>query len=80
VPSYDLICGGCELEFEVFRQGFLRDEDRVCPDCGSQRVDQRFTGFVTARPSREPVRVSGFGGGGCCGGGCGCGGHSGVSG
>ena len=34
MPSYDLACGACGTEFEAFRQGFLRDEDRVCPECG----------------------------------------------
>ncbi len=73
MPSYDLECGGCGLRFEVFRQGFLRDEDRVCAGCGSAQVEQRFTGFVTARPARdrpEPT-VRGFGGH-ACGAGCGC--------
>jgi putative FmdB family regulatory protein len=78
VPTYDLACGGCDARFERFRQGFLRDEDRVCPECGSLEVTQRFTGFVTARPGRgdgPAPTVTGFGGGGggCCGGSCGCG-------
>jgi hypothetical protein len=25
--------------------GFLKDEAKVCPDCGSRSVEQRFTGF-----------------------------------
>jgi putative FmdB family regulatory protein len=76
MPSYDLACTRCGHEFEVFRQGFLRDGDRVCPSCGAAEARQRFTGFVTARPSRGDTAPSvvGFGGaGGCCGGGCGCG-------
>jgi putative FmdB family regulatory protein len=77
MPTYDLACASCNTQFERFRQGFLRDDDRVCPDCGSHEVSQRFTGFVTTRPTREsaPTTVSGFGGGGCGGGACGCGGH-----
>ena len=76
MPTYDLACTACEHQFEAFRQGFLRDEDRVCPECGADEAAQRFTGFVTARPSRGDgaPTVTGFGGsGGCCGGGCGCG-------
>jgi len=46
MASYDLKCGGCGCEFEVFVQGFLKDHDRVCPDCGSDHVEQRFTGFM----------------------------------
>ncbi len=35
MPSYDLTCTECDHGFEAFRQGFLRDEDRVCPECGA---------------------------------------------
>jgi putative FmdB family regulatory protein len=77
VPTYDLACTPCGHEFEAFRQGFLREEDRVCPECGAAGATQRFTGFVTARPSRGEAAaaptVTGFGGGACCGGSCGCG-------
>jgi putative FmdB family regulatory protein len=75
MPTYDLACASCDTNFERFRQGFLRDEDRVCPDCGSHEISQRFTGFVTTRPTRTDASptVTGFGGGGCCGGSCGCG-------
>ena len=70
MPTYDLVCDGCDHHFEAFRQGFLRDEDRACPQCGAGDARQLFTGFVTARPARAAVPT---GGGGCCGGGCGCG-------
>jgi putative FmdB family regulatory protein len=75
MPSYDLACVACDHRFEAFRQGFLRDEDRVCPECGAADARQLFTGFVTARPARgdQAPTVTGFGGGGCCGGSCGCG-------
>jgi putative FmdB family regulatory protein len=71
VPSYDLACVACDHAFEAFRQGFLRDEDRVCPECGAAGAKQLFTGFVTARPGRgdgAAPSVVGFGGGAC---GCG---------
>jgi putative FmdB family regulatory protein len=45
MASYDLKCRSCENEFEVFMLGFLKDDAKVCPDCGSHEVDQRFTGF-----------------------------------
>ena len=78
MPSYDLECVACDHPFEAFRQGFLRDEDRVCPECGATDARQLFTGFVTARPGKgegAAPSVVGFGGGGggCCGGSCGCG-------
>jgi len=46
MASYDLVCEKCEHVFEVFRQGFLRDGDRVCPDCGSTEVRQKFSSFL----------------------------------
>lgn len=69
MPSYDMACTPCGERFEVFRQGFLRDEDRRCPNCESVDVQQRFTGFVTARPRGAGPAATG----GCCGGSCGCG-------
>ena len=75
MPSYDLACEACDTRFEAFRQGFLRDEDRVCPSCGAPEARQLFTGFVTARPAKgESATMTAGGGGGCCGGSCGCGG------
>ena len=78
MPSYDLTCTECDHGFEAFRQGFLRDEDRVCPETLAVDARQMFTGFVTARPSKgaaaaAPTVVGFGGGGGCCGGSCGCG-------
>lgn len=70
MPSYDLRCQSCDHGFEVFRQGFLRDEDRTCPECDTTHAKQLLTGFVTARPQRV---TAGGGGGGCGNGGCGCG-------
>ena len=71
MPTYDLVCDTCEHGFETFRQGFLRDEDRVCPECGTDEARQLFTGFVTARPAREAAPSVQQMGGGCCGGACG---------
>lgn len=41
---YDLKCDDCGHEFEKFVTGFLKDEDRECPDCGSRKISQQFTG------------------------------------
>ena len=46
MASYDLVCDACGHDFEVFRQGFLKDEDRVCPECDSTDVRQKFTSFL----------------------------------
>jgi putative FmdB family regulatory protein len=45
MASYDLKCRSCGKDFEVFVIGFLKDDAKVCPDCGGREVDQRFTGF-----------------------------------
>jgi len=45
MASYDLRCSSCGNDFEVFVLGFLKDDAKVCPDCGSREVQQRFTGF-----------------------------------
>ena len=45
MASYDLRCSSCGKDFEVFLLGFLKDDVKVCPECGSREVTQRFTGF-----------------------------------
>jgi len=71
MPTYDLTCDACAIEFEVFRQGFLRDEDRSCPECGATAT-QRITGFVTSRKARVAAVGTPASGGGHAHG-CGCG-------
>lgn len=70
MASYDLRCCSCGSDFELFVQGFLKDENRVCPECGSSEVEQRFTGFLhgsrggdlrTAAPSSGGCSHGGFG-------------------
>ncbi len=51
MASYDLRCASCGKDFEVFVQGFLKDHHKDCPDCGSQEVEQRFTGFMCGTTS-----------------------------
>lgn len=62
MPTYDLHCPACGLNFETFRQHFLREEDRVCVGCGSPGATQRLTGFIASRPTRDDPspRVTGF--------------------
>lgn len=65
MASYDLRCGGCGREFEVFVQGFLKDHQRVCPDCGSDQVEQRFTGFMMGSSGGSSCPDAIQAGGGC---------------
>ena len=62
MPSYDLHCESCGLNFEVFRPRFLRDDDMVCVGCEGVDVTQRLTGFITSRPARDNPEpsVTGF--------------------
>jgi putative FmdB family regulatory protein len=46
MASYDLVCTECDHEFEVYVQGFLKDDDKVCPECGSASVRQKFSSFL----------------------------------
>ena len=64
MASYDLKCRSCGKEFEVFQLGFLKQEAKVCPDCGGREVEQRFTGFggVLGLRSSGPSCLEG---GGC---------------
>ena len=42
MPSYDLVCNECGHKFSVFCSISKKDE-QVCPECGSEKVSQRFT-------------------------------------
>ena len=41
---YDLHCQTCGCTFELYVQGFLKDEHKVCPECGSREVEQQLSG------------------------------------
>jgi putative FmdB family regulatory protein len=46
MASYDLKCDACGHDFEVYVQGFLKEANKVCPECGSSQVSQVYTGFL----------------------------------
>lgn len=46
MATYDLVCRQCGNTFEFFTKSFLKDEDKVCPECGSTNVEQVLTGFL----------------------------------
>ena len=47
MASYDLVCDACGNEFEVFVQGFLKDDQKSCPKCGSSETHQKFSSFLS---------------------------------
>ena len=60
MATYDLLCNECGHEFEVFVQGFLKDDDRVCPKCEATDVRQKFSSFLRNLGGCAPAG-SGFG-------------------
>lgn len=46
MATYDLVCEHCGHEFELYLKGFLDDEHKECPQCGSTEVRQKFTSFL----------------------------------
>jgi putative FmdB family regulatory protein len=59
MASYDLKCDSCGGDFEVYVQGFLKERDKVCPECGSREVTQLYTGFL-----HQAAKAAGSDGGG----------------
>lgn len=57
MATYEFVCKDCGKEYGVFVQGFIEDDDKHCPDCGSESVRQKFSSFLRT--------VGGSGGGGC---------------
>ncbi|MHB0915780.1 MAG: FmdB family zinc ribbon protein [Thermoleophilia bacterium] len=42
---YDLKCEACGHDFEKFVPGFLKEEQKQCPECDSREVVQKFNSF-----------------------------------
>jgi putative FmdB family regulatory protein len=68
MATYEFVCSECENEYEVYVQGFLKDQDRDCPKCGSANTRQKFSSFLrnlggggTDSGSCGTGRSSGFG-------------------
>lgn len=74
MPMYEYGCQECETQFTLLRRMDQNDQDIICPDCRSNRVQRQFSVFASVGKNDqtlESIPISG--GGGCCGGGsCGC--------
>jgi putative FmdB family regulatory protein len=44
---YDFVCMDCGSTFELYVQGFIKDDEKRCPECGSSAVRQKFTSFLS---------------------------------
>ncbi len=73
MPSYDLFCQGCGHKFSVFC-AISKKEEQVCPECGSDKIRQRFTtvNVIRSMGDRSPCDsgVCNPGNPGCCPGSC----------
>jgi len=52
LPTYDLTCQDCGERFELFFMRLLREEDKLCPVCGSDRIRTGLGGGVLAIASK----------------------------
>ena len=43
---YEFVCEQCGATFEVFSIGFIKPEQRECPECGAHEVRQKFSSFL----------------------------------
>ena len=70
MPSYDFQCQECETVFErrLSMSEYDRGEGRECPECGSARVERRFSavGVITGSGSAGGTGSSAGGSGGVC--------------
>lgn len=68
MPTYQFICDSCGKDFEFFLMRVIRDEDKVCPNCGSTSVRQAYRevfGFAPVRSSSGSYSGGYSGGSGC---------------
>lgn len=63
MPTYQFACDGCGKDFEFFLLRMLKDDDKVCPSCGSTKVRQVYRDFF----GYTGHRVSSSSSGGSCG-------------
>jgi len=49
MPTYELRCKECGHEFDRFLMRLIREQDRVCPECGSTNVATGVGGGFVAR-------------------------------
>lgn len=47
MPIYEYVCKQCGHEFELFVRSAVAATNSVCPKCGNQRIDKRFSTFAS---------------------------------
>lgn len=57
MPAYDYVCEACRNEFEIWAsmEEYSKGAIKVCPFCGSEKIQQKLTPFqiATSRGSSQ---------------------------
>ncbi len=53
MPTYELACRDCGHRFDKFLMRILRNDDLVCPECGSTEIDRGIGGGVLGSGTRN---------------------------
>ncbi len=62
MPTYELTCRVCGHRFDLFLMRLLRNEDLVCPECGSTEIDRGVGGGVLGSGTRSTLGGASVGG------------------
>ncbi len=46
MPTYEFVCQACLRRFEKFLPRVIKDEEKVCPNCGSEETIQVFSNDI----------------------------------
>lgn len=52
--KFDLVCGSCKHLFETEADSSIKDDEKNCPECGSDRVRQTFKSYLRNGPLLDP--------------------------
>ena len=58
MPTYELTCEGCGEQHERFLMRLIREEDKVCPECGSHDVHTGIGGGILGVGTSTEVSVA----------------------
>ncbi len=47
MPLYEYFCGECRTDFTLLQSADVNKEETACPDCGSGKVQPKFSTFAS---------------------------------
>lgn len=50
----DLVCGTCRHSFHLEAESILKDEEKRCPECGSESTRQTLRSYTRNGPLLDP--------------------------